>query len=117
MILGVVLSVMNAYWLAYTSEMMSSFLNAVFCLFALIAVSRPLTRYAPGAALSRQELLVVYIMVVMTSTIDSQGCRVDAPLQPYLWPPTHHEMLIPAARALLLNRQTGLPDPRPRLIQ
>ncbi len=76
MILGVVLSVMNAYWLAYTSEMMSSFLtflslflNAIFCLFALIAINRPLTRYAPGAALSRQELLVVYIMVVMVSTI------------------------------------------------
>ena len=77
-LVGVVLCITNAYWLAYTSEMMepvslltflSLFINAVFTLFALVVANAAFARWAPRLALTSQEVLVVYLMVVMVSTI------------------------------------------------
>ena len=77
-LLGMVLIVANAYWLAVTSELMepqclltfvSLFFNAVFTLFALIVGNALLKKLFPHQALSTQELLVVYIMVVMVGTV------------------------------------------------
>ena len=75
-IIGLILIVANAYWLTITSEMMRSFLtfvslffNAVFSLFVLVVINKLFERLAPRRCLSPQELLVIYIMVVMVSTV------------------------------------------------
>lgn len=75
-IIGLILIVANAYWLTITSEMMRSFLtfvslffNAVFSLFILVVFNRLFERLMPRRSLSPQELLVIYIMVVMVSTV------------------------------------------------
>ena len=77
-LIGLISIIWNAYWLAYTSELIepqclltfvSLFFNAVFTLFALAMIDLPVRRFAPRHALTSQELLVIYIMVVMVSTI------------------------------------------------
>ena len=77
-LIGTILVVWNAYWLAYAAELIqpqfllnfvSLFFNAVFTLFVLIVCNSPLKRFAPRYALTVQEMLVIYIMVVMVSTI------------------------------------------------
>ena len=76
--IGTVLIIGNAYWLAYAAEMIqpqfllnfvSLFFNAIFTLFAVIGVNLAWKRLSPRTALTTQELLVIYIMVVMVSTI------------------------------------------------
>ena len=77
-LIGVILIIWNPYWLAYAEELIqpqfllnfvSLFFNAVFTLFILIACNSPIKRFSPHHALTTQEILVVYIMVVMVSTI------------------------------------------------
>ena len=77
-LIGVILIIWNAYWLAYAAELIqpqfllnfvSLFFNAVFTLFILIACNSPIKRFSPHHALTAQEILVIYIMVVMVSTI------------------------------------------------
>ena len=77
-LIGTILCIFNAYWLAYAAELIrpqfllnfvSLFFNAIFSLFALIVVNVPLKRFSPRHALTAQEMLVAYIMVVMVSTI------------------------------------------------
>ena len=68
--------VINAYWLTVTSELtvslltfVSLFFNAVFTLFILVAINGLVRSKLPDKALTAQELLVIYIMVVMVSTV------------------------------------------------
>ena len=77
-LIGTILVIWNAHWLAYAAELIrpqfllnfvSLFFNAVFTLFVLIVCNSPLKRFAPRYALTVQEMLVIYIMVVMVSTI------------------------------------------------
>ena len=76
--IGTLLVIGNAYWLAYAAEMIqpqfllnfvSLFFNAVFTLFAVIGFNLAWKKLSPRTALTTQELLVIYIMVVMVSTI------------------------------------------------
>ena len=78
LLIGTVLIIGNAYWLAYAAEMIqpqfllnfvSLFFNAVFTLFAVIGFNLAWKKLSPRSALTAQELLVIYIMVVMVSTI------------------------------------------------
>lgn len=78
LIIGIVLIVANAYWLTITSEMMipqclltfvSLFFNAVLSLFVLVVINQLLKKITPRHAFSPQELLVIYTMVVMVSTV------------------------------------------------
>ena len=77
LILGVLLILVNVYWLTVTNELWyglhmtlaSLFFNAVFTLVVLVCINFLLQKYVPAIALSRQELLVIYVMVVMASTI------------------------------------------------
>ena len=78
LIIGIVLIVANAYWLTITSEMMipqclltfvSLFFNAVLSLFVLVVINQLLKKITPDHAFSPQELLVIYTMVVMVSTV------------------------------------------------
>ena len=77
-VIGSIMVVANAYWLTLTSEVtwpmylltfVSLFFNAVFSLFLLVLGNQLLKQFAPRRALSPQELLVIYIMVVMVSTV------------------------------------------------
>ena len=75
--IGIIVVVANAYWLVLTNEvwyglhftLASLFLNAVFTLFVLTLLNILLQRWSPRAALNQQELLVIYIMVVMLCTL------------------------------------------------
>ncbi|MDE0553460.1 MAG: hypothetical protein OXI24_04545, partial [Candidatus Poribacteria bacterium] len=78
LLIGTVLIIGNAYWLAYAAEMIqpqfllnfvSLFFNAIFTLFAVIGFNLAWKKLSPRTALTTQELLVIYIMVVMVSTI------------------------------------------------
>jgi hypothetical protein len=78
LVIGSLLCIWNAYWLAYAAELInpqfllnfvSLFFNAVFSLFVLVVINAPLKRFAPRRALTPQEILVAYIMVVMVSTL------------------------------------------------
>ncbi len=76
-IIGIIVVVANTYWLVLTNEvwyglhftLASLFLNAVFTLFVLTLLNILLQRWSARAALNQQELLVIYIMVVMLCTL------------------------------------------------
>ena len=75
--LGVVLVAINSYWALMGSEVWHStqltiaslFFNAVFTLLVLVLINLPLKRFAPRLALSQADLLTLYTMVVMVTTI------------------------------------------------
>jgi len=74
--IGLILVVVNSYWIAISSELwysvftaVSLFFNTIFCLFALIQINFLFQRFFPKQAFSPQELSVMYIMMSMVSTI------------------------------------------------
>jgi len=75
-IIGLALVVVNVYWVGIASELWYSvftmenpFSNAIFTLTLLIVFSFAVGKLSPRLSLSPSELLVVYIMVTMASTI------------------------------------------------
>jgi hypothetical protein len=75
-LIGLVLVVINAYWIAISSELwysvftaISLFFNTIFCLFLLIQMNFLLKLFFPKRAFSPQELIVMYVMMSMVSTI------------------------------------------------
>ena len=75
-ILGIALVVANAYWLndatwgnRILAAYKSLFANAVFCLFVFTLLNLAFKRALPKYALTETEMFVVYIMVVMLSTL------------------------------------------------
>ncbi|MBD3184825.1 hypothetical protein GF312_21260 [Candidatus Poribacteria bacterium] len=92
-ILGLILVPINAYWVGISSEqwycmftLVNPFSNAIFTLTFLITVGFFLRRISSKLALSPAELLVIYVMVTMVSTIS--GHTTMTPLlatltQPY----------------------------------
>ena len=81
LIVGVVLIFVNAYWImmglkwdiAHPS-MISLLYNAVFVLFVLTLLSLFLKKLSPKLALSRAELLTIYVMVCLTTSIGGHMC-------------------------------------------
>ena len=74
--LGVVLMVVNAYWLNEAAwggrtlhVYISLFVNTVFCLFVLVLLNLLLKRALPRYALHNAELFVIYVMLLMVSTL------------------------------------------------
>lgn len=80
-ILGVALIFVNAYWtmmglrwdIAHPA-MISLLYNAVFVLFPLTLLSLALRKGSPRLALSRAELLTIYVMICLTSSIAGHMC-------------------------------------------
>jgi hypothetical protein len=79
-LVGLILVVVNAYWVGIASELwyavytlVSPFSNAVFTLFVLILINTLLKRGAPRLAFTPAELLLIYIMVTMVSTISGHA--------------------------------------------
>ena len=76
-LIGLILVVVNAYWVGIASELwyqaiftfLHPFPHAIFNLSVLIVLSFSLGRISRRFSLSPAELLVIYIMVVMVSTI------------------------------------------------
>ena len=77
LLLGLVLVAINSYWTLMGSEVWHStqltiaslFFNAVFTLLVLVVINLPLQRFAPKLALDQADLLTLYAMVVMVTTI------------------------------------------------
>ena len=72
--------IVNAYWVGIASELwyavytlVSPFSNAVFTLVVLIALNVGLRKLSPRLAFTAAELLLVYIMVTMVSTISGHA--------------------------------------------
>ncbi len=77
---GLILVVVNAYWVGVASELwyavytlVSPFSNAIFTLAVLIALNVFLARFARSLAFTAGELLLIYIMVTMVSTISGHA--------------------------------------------
>ena len=79
-VVGLILVVVNAYWVGVASELwyavytlVSPFSNAIFTLAVLITLNVCLTRFARPLAFTAGELLLIYIMVTMVSTISGHA--------------------------------------------
>lgn len=79
-LLGIALVILNAYWVGKASEiwyavytLVSPFSNAIFTLGVLLALNVLAKRAYPSAALTPQELLLIYVMVTMVSTISGHA--------------------------------------------
>jgi len=84
-LIGLVLVVVNAYWVGIASELwycmftlVNPFSNAIFTLTFLIALGYALGKISKKLSLSPAELLVIYVMVTMVSTIS--GATTMTPL-------------------------------------
>ena len=73
-LIGLVLVIVNAYWIGIASEMwycmftlVNPFSNAIFTLTFLLALGFALRQISTSLALSPAELLVIYVMVTMVN--------------------------------------------------
>ena len=75
-VIGLVVVIINTYWVSVNNlviglvhNYMSLFSNAVFTLFVLILLNLLLRKFLPKHALSPSNLLVIYVMAVMITTV------------------------------------------------
>ena len=77
-LIGLFLIPINAYWITIASDLWSSligmtgtslFFSPVFNLFFLILINLALQKFLPKYTFSRAELLTIYVMLVMLSTV------------------------------------------------
>jgi len=81
LILGTLLTVANCYWIVLAEAIrrtmhltvQSIAFNAVFCLFVLILLNMMLRHFLPRIALTKPELLMIYTMMCMGSTVGGHG--------------------------------------------
>jgi hypothetical protein len=80
-VLGTLLTVANCYWIVMAEAIrrtmhltvQSIAFNAVFCLFVLILLNMALRYFLPKIALTQPELLMIYTMMCMGSTVGGHG--------------------------------------------
>jgi len=89
--IGLILAIVNSYWISVNDYLkglnhtyMSLFSNAIFTLFVLILLNFLLQKLRPKSALRESDLSVIYIMIVMVSTIS--GHRMTRFLGPIAHP-------------------------------
>jgi hypothetical protein len=90
--IGLLLLLVNTYWILMASEVWHStqltiaslFFNAVFTLSLLVLINLAVRRLLPTYALSQADLLMIYTMIVMLSTISGH------PMMGYLLPAIEH---------------------------
>lgn len=80
LIVGLLLVIVNAYWVGIASELwyavytlVSPFSNAVFTLVVLLVLNVIFRRISPRLVFNSAELLLIYIMVTMVSTISGHA--------------------------------------------
>ena len=78
-VIGFVLAGVNCYWLIMClfweqshPTVISLFFNVIFSVFALALLNLLLKRFLPNRALSRGELLTIYVMLSMASAMGAQ---------------------------------------------
>jgi len=79
-IIGIILVIVNAYWVGIASELWYSvftlvnpFSNAIFTLLVLIIISFLVGKISKRLSLSSAELLIIYVMVTTVSTISGHA--------------------------------------------
>ena len=90
-LIGIAMVLINSYWIGVNDYLkglihtyISLFSNAVFTLFILILLNLLLGRISSKLALRGSELLVIYVMVVMVSTVS--GHRMSRFMGPIVHP-------------------------------
>jgi len=91
-VIGLLLLLINTYWVFMGSEVWHStqltiaslFFNAVFTLLLLVLINLVIQRITPKYALTQADLLIIYTMIVMLSTISGH------PMMGYLLPAIEH---------------------------
>ena len=81
LIIGTLLTVANCYWMVLAEAMFRTIhmtvqsiaMNAIFFLFFLNLINMALKRFLPRAVLSKSDLLLVYAMICMGSTVSGHG--------------------------------------------
>lgn len=76
-VIALILMPINCYWIIYTESIwwaqfpstMSLFFNVVFFLFVIAGINLLIKRFLPSIALSKGELLVVYMMLCIATSI------------------------------------------------
>ncbi|MYK19005.1 hypothetical protein F4055_12720 [Candidatus Poribacteria bacterium] len=88
-LLGTVLIVPNMYWIldsvgqGYPTTI-SLYFNVIFCVFAITGVNLFIVRVAPRIAMGQGELLTVYVMLAIASSLAGHDVlRVLIPMIPY----------------------------------
>ncbi len=91
-VIGILLLIINSYWIFMGSEVWHStqltiaslFFNAVFTLLILIIINLLIQKFVKRYVLSQADLLMIYTMIVMLSTISGH------PMMGYLLPAIEH---------------------------
>ena len=81
LIIGTLLTVANCYWMVLAEAMFRTIhmtvqsiaMNAIFFLFFLNLINMALKRFLPRAVLSKSDLLLIYAMICMGSTVSGHG--------------------------------------------
>jgi len=75
-LIGLLLAVVNAVWVTMVEvryymldgSSLPLFITPVFLLLVLVGANAPLRRFAPGTALRQEEMLIAYLMAVLSNT-------------------------------------------------
>ena len=79
-VLGSILIPINCYWLIISRQpyqyqpiptIISPFFNVIFILLLLVIFNRVLARFSPKSILTREELIIIYVMLSVASAIQS----------------------------------------------
>ena len=79
-VLGSILIPINCYWLIISRQpyqyqpiptIISPFFNVIFILLLLVIFNRVLARFSPRSILTREELIIIYVMLSVASAIQS----------------------------------------------
>ena len=78
---GIFLTIANCYWMVLAEAMFRTIhmtvqsiaMNAIFFLFFFNLINMGLKRFLPNAVLNKSDLLIIYAMVCMRSTVSGHG--------------------------------------------
>lgn len=100
-LLGVVLAVLNAVWVTLVEvryymldgSSLPLFITPVFLLLVLVTLNLPFRRYFPEKALSQEEMLIAYLMAVLSNTFAGHDMLQNffgQVTHPYYFAPQNH---------------------------
>ncbi len=99
LLIGILLIPVNSYWIMDSRGQgfpttVSLYFNVIFCIFALICLNYILKRISPKITLSQGELLTVYVMLAISSSItghDMGRVLVALPSHPFWYATPENE--------------------------
>lgn len=80
-IIGIVLGIVNCYWIVMSEAMwftvhitvISLFFNSVFVIFFIVLFNQLMRKYLPKSSMSNSEILIIYVMINMSSGMAAHG--------------------------------------------